>query len=310
MKARVALLALLLLVLFCIFPLPRLEVGGWMASSGIAPRYERVLVGSRPLTLRYVRKGAGESIVLLHGLASSIVTFRAILPDLARDHDVIAVDLPGFGGSEIPSDLTLALLPEAVLALLDRLGVHSATLLGNSLGGGVAAWIAAEHKERVDRLVLVDSVGFNLERKDWPRTLRLSLAMGRVLDPLPLRRLIVSHALHEVFFDPGRVTRSEVDEYLAPLLRPGAPAASRAILSSSAEVAPRLLGAIRELSLPTLVVWGREDRWIPVGQALLFAQAIPGARLAILDGCGHMPQEECPERTLAEVRRFLGSRGP
>jgi pimeloyl-ACP methyl ester carboxylesterase len=307
-RKGVALVGLALLALWLLARLtdrPPGPTGGWMAAAGVSPRFETVSAGGRPLTVRYVRRGAGRPVLLIHGLCSSLVTWRRVLPLLAEDRDVIAMDLPGFGGSEIPEPLTPALLSEAVLGLLSNLHLPRVSLVGNSLGGGIAAGIAAEHPERVERLVLVDSVGFGRDETDWPATLRLASRFGGILDHLPLRRVLVVRALHEVFYDPAFVTPEEVDEYLAPLSRPGASAATRSLLASSRTDAGRLREEIIAIRAPTLILWGREDRWIPAAHAGLFASAIPGARAVILEECGHLPQEERPDEVARLIRSFL-----
>jgi pimeloyl-ACP methyl ester carboxylesterase len=249
--------------------------------------------------------------VLLHGLASSIFTWRGVLPALARDHDVVAVDLPGFGGSEAPEGLTPELLPRAVLGLMDRLGLGRAHLAGNSLGGAVAVMIAARHPERVGRLVLLDAAGYNFAPADRPFFVRLAGGPGAgALGGRPLvRRLLVELALRQVFHDDAKVTSETVDEYEAPLARPGALGALRSLVrgTASPEIArfPELIATIRA---PTLIVWGREDAWVPLRDAGRFAAAIPGSRTVVLEGCGHMPQEERPEEVARLLSEFLAGR--
>src|SRR5207344_47344 len=119
------------------------------------PRFDSV-AGRR---VRFVRKGSGPAIVLVHGFASSLYTWKDVLPALARDHDVLAIDLPGFGQSDCPPDLSSDEYPAVVLGLLDRLGLSRATLVGNSLGGSVVLAVAAERPALVERLVLVDAAG-------------------------------------------------------------------------------------------------------------------------------------------------------
>jgi pimeloyl-ACP methyl ester carboxylesterase len=279
----------------------------WMARAGLLPRTTRIPYGAGFLKVRYVRAGKGTPVVLLHGLASSLATYRRVFDGLASEHDTIALDFPGFGGSEIPENETLSALPDAVLSFLQGLGLTRVDLVGHSLGGAVASWIAGTHPDAVSKLALLDAAGFNLRLEDRPALLRYGARFGGLLDVLPVRRLFVDRALHQVFFDPKEVTDEEVAIYLRPLTRPGALRAVREILRPEAGMSARLLLAIRSVRAPTLVLWGKDDTWVPAGQAALFAEAIPGARVVLLDRCGHMPQEEQPERTLEELRAFLGS---
>jgi len=249
-------------------------VGSWLDESGLVPE-ERVVAGRR---VRYLRAGQGPAVVLIHGLASSIYTWKDVLPRLSRAHDVVALDLPGFGGSEQPADLGFGDLVAVVPALLDALDVERASLVGNSLGGAVAATVAALHPDRVPALVLIDAAGFQRDLGDLPAVLRVAVADPTgLLAGLPLKRPLTRVALLRVFHDDSRVTDARVAEYVAPLLRPGAVASLRSLL----ETPPARLESLREalpgIRAPTLVVWGREDAWIPVSHAERFAEVIPDA---------------------------------
>lgn len=281
-------------------------VGGWMAQAGVAPRYE-TLGGAR---VRYVRRGSGPPVVLLHGFASSIYTWKDVLPALAEAHDVVAVDLPAHGGSDVPAELPASLYPQVVVGLLDRLGLPRATLVGNSLGGAVAVVVAARHPERVDRLALLDAAGYNFAPRDRPWILRLAGATGAgpLLERLPVQRRLVTLGLRQVFHDDRLVTRDRVDEYVAPLLRPGALRGLGALLGSTDDLGfPDIVAAVRA---PALVLWGRDDLWIPAAHGERYAAALPASRMAVIDGCGHMPQEERPAEVSRLLREWLASPAP
>jgi pimeloyl-ACP methyl ester carboxylesterase len=272
----------------------------WWQRAGVEPRYEDL----SGLRVRYVRRGRGPAMILRHGLASSIYTWADVIPALARDHDVVAVDLPGFGGSDIPGGLSSDVYPATVLGLMDRLGISRATLVGNSLGGAVGIVLAARHPERVRRLVLIDSAGYNLDPSRRPLILRLvgSAPTAAALDALPVRRRVVAAALHQVFHDPARVTPERVEEYLAPLARPGATDAVRSVLTRQGGFG--LPALVSEVRVSTLIIWGRNDRWIPVADADRFAAAIPGAHKIVLEECGHVPQEERPAEVVHLLEEF------
>jgi pimeloyl-ACP methyl ester carboxylesterase len=272
-----------------------------MAAAGVEPRYETV----DGIRLRYVRKGQGPPLLLLHGIASSIYTWKDVLPLLATHHDVIALDLPGFGGSGIPERLDGEVEVRGVLGLLDRFAVARTSIVGNSLGGAVAVAIAAREAGRVDRLVLIDAAGYNFAMADRPWVLRLAGgAPAWMADLVPLRPL-VALGLKQVFHDDRLVTPARLAEYLAPLRRPGASAGVRQLLLAAEGMG--FPGIVRRVRAPTLVVWGRYDAWIPVRDAGRFAADIPGARVVMMEA-GHMPQEERPAETAALVAEFLDSK--
>ncbi|MBI3932675.1 MAG: alpha/beta fold hydrolase [Acidobacteria bacterium] len=302
--AAIAAVLAALAVLTLVPEAPPGPTGAWMAAAGLTPRHESVA----GLRVRYVRKGAGPAVVLLHGFGASLYTWKDLIPALAPRHDVVALDFPGFGGSQAPPDLAWDLYPRVVLGLMDRLGVPRAALVGHSMGGAVAVMTAAQQPERVERLVLLDSAGFNLRAADRPFLIRLagSAPAAALVQRFPVRRLLVRTGLRQVFHDDSRVTPERVEEYLAPLARPEALPAIRSLVASGSEaMAERFVGLLGRLHVSTLVVWGREDTWAPVAHASRFGEAIPGSRTVILDGCGHMPQEERPEDTARLLSGFL-----
>jgi pimeloyl-ACP methyl ester carboxylesterase len=286
--------------LLLLWPEPPPVTGAWLARAGLVPRFAQV----DGLRVRYVRAGKGPPVVLLHGFASSCYSWAEVIPPLAATHDVVALDMPGFGGSDVRADLTAATLARAVIGLLDQLGLRRVTLVGHSLGGAVAAGIGASSPDRVGALVLVDAAGFNFAPADRPWILGLlSSPAGVLFDRLPVRRRAVALGLRQVFYDDALVNPERVDEYTAPLLRPGTVPALRSILHSHDRLG--LPEAVASLRQPTLVIWGAEDAWIPVAHADRFVAAIPGARKVVLPRCGHMPQEERPEEVVAVLREFL-----
>jgi len=274
----------------------------WLAQEGLAARYEAV-DGPR---LRYVRAGQGPAVVLVHGFGSSLYTWKDVIPGLAVDHDVVALDLPGFGLSDQPPDLSVDDLPRAVVGLMDRLAIARAALVGNSLGGGVCALVAARHPDRVDALVLVDAAGFNLRDADRPPMIRfLASPGGLVLGALPGKRLAVECTLRQVFHDPALVSPERVAEYLQSARRPGTIPSMRALGASMEGRAGLVRDALAGVRAPSLVLWGRDDRWIPVADAERFHAALPGSRVVLIDDCGHVPQEEKPEVVLRVLRELL-----
>ena len=301
--AALALLGLLALVALKRYDRPPPPPGRWLASLGLEERFATV----HGVRVRYLRTGRGPAVVLIHGLASSIYTWKDEIPALARGHEVVALDLPGFGGSDQPADLAFALFPRVVVGLMDELGISRASLVGNSLGGAVAAVVAARHPARVERLVLVDAAGFNLRTADRPALVRLAaqpLAEAFV-SRLPVKRLLVTVGLRQVFHDDAKVTEERIDEYLAAASRPGTFASLRSLLSSKQLRPEETEELLHRVTAPTLVVWGGEDAWIPVAHADRFVEAIPRARKVVLPGVGHTPEEEAPEEMVRLLLEFL-----
>jgi pimeloyl-ACP methyl ester carboxylesterase len=279
---------------------PPVAPGSWLAAASLEARYETV-EGQR---IRYVRAGAGPAVVLVHGFGSSLYSWKDVIPGLAASYDVVALDLPGFGQSDQPADLSLEDLPQAVLGLMDRLGIERAALVGNSMGGATAALVAAREPGRVGALVLVDAAGFNMGPSQRPGLVRLTTSpLAPLIGLLPGKRLVVEVSLRQVFHDHARVTPERLSEYLAAAERPGTLPAMRSLGASLAGRPSVVAESLARIEARTLVLWGDDDRWIPLADADRFVAAIPGSRKVVIPACGHVPQEERP----AEVARLLVS---
>jgi pimeloyl-ACP methyl ester carboxylesterase len=308
--ARLALLLALLGALvgaLAVHDRPPVAPGAWLAAAGLEARHETV-DGHR---LRYVRAGSGPAVVLVHGFASSLYTWKDVIPALASGHDVVALDLPGFGQSDQPADLSFEDFPRAVLGLMDRLAIGKAALVGNSMGGATAAIVAAEEPERVDALVLIDAAGFNLGPSERPRMVSFAMSrVGSLLARLPGKRLVVEASLRQVFHDSSHITPERLSEYLAAASRPGTFPAIRSLGASSADRQAVVTQSLPRIRARALVLWGDDDRWIPIAHADRFVAAIPGARKVVIPSCGHVPQEEKPEEVARLLVAFLAEAGP
>jgi len=286
---------------------PPVTPGSWLATASLEARHETV----EGRLVRYVRAGSGHAVVLVHGFGSSIYTWKDVIPALAQSHDVVALDLPGFGESDQPADLSFEDLPRAVLGLMDRLGIERAALVGNSMGGAAAALVAAESPGRVSALVLIDAAGFDMGPSERPRLVRFAMSpAGSVIARLPGKRLVVEASLRQVFHDGAHVTPERVSEYLAAARRPGTFPAMRSLGASLADRAAVVSQALPRIGAPTLVLWGDDDRWIAIAHADRFVAAIPGARRVVIAACGHVPQEEKPEEVARLLLAFLAQAEP
>jgi pimeloyl-ACP methyl ester carboxylesterase len=244
-------------------------------------------------------------IVLVHGTSASLHTWEGWATELRKERRVIRFDLPGFGltGPNAANDYSIAVYVRFVTALMDRLGVQRFVIAGNSLGGEVAWAVAHAHPQRVARLVLVNAAGYRIESIAIPLGFRI--AGTPALQPL-MRQLLppgmVEKSVRSVYGDPARVTPELVALYTDLARREGNRAALRQRL------AQRDTGReadIKALKLPTLILWGGQDRLIPPVYGQRFAQDIAGAKLVQFEALGHVPQEEDPAATLVPVREFL-----
>jgi len=265
----------------------------------------------------YRDQGRGDTILLVHGMAGSSRTWREVIPSLAEHHRVLAPDLVGHGRSEKPpGDYSLGAFANLLRDLLDALGIERVTVVGQSLGGGIAMQFAYQFPERVDRLVLVSSGGLGRE-VSW--ILRLLAAPGAelalpVVAPWFVREpgMAVSRWLRDRGLRAARL--AEMWDAYASLTEADNRAAFLRTLRAVVDPGGQAVDASDRLhlaaGLPTLIVWGDADAIIPVEHAAAAHAALPGSRLEIFEGVGHFPQTEDPERFLAVLEDFLRTTAP
>lgn len=265
----------------------------------------------------HVQVGGGGQppIILIHGYAAGTFTWRQVFGALSQQGLVIAYDQPGFGQSSrlLPDDwdghnpYALEAQADLVVALLDRFEIDKAILIGHSAGGTIATQTALRYPDRIDSLVLVAPAIFTEPpppRGTVPILRRLGTGPGQVLVRALAR--LVDQFIDRSWHDRSKITQ-DVRENYRQFLR-----AEHWELAlwymSIAERTPRLSRRIAELSLPTLVVTGDDDRVIRTRQSIRVVRRLPNARLALIHDCGHIPQEEMPEQFLSAVFSFIESR--
>jgi len=280
-----------------------------------APELQHVSIHGHDVGFR--RAGDGPALLLIHGIAGSSQTWEPVIGALAEDHTVLAPDLIGHGASaKPPGDYSLGAQASAMRDFLSVQGIERATVVGQSFGGGVAMQFAYQYPDHCDRLVLVGSGGLGRE-VSW--LLRL-LAVPGVEYVLPvlfpafvrdrgndlmgfLHRAGLRHARGaEMWKAYASLTEAENRKAFVTTLRgvvdPG---------GQSVSAMDRLYLAAR---IPTLIVWGDHDKIIPVSHARAAHEAIAGSRLEVIEGAGHFPHVEAPERFVTVLRDFLETTEP
>jgi pimeloyl-ACP methyl ester carboxylesterase len=248
-------------------------------------------------------------IVLLHGTSASLHTWQGWADALKGERRAIRFDLPGFGltGPAPDGNYTMDAYVRFVLAMLDRLGVQQAVLVGNSFGGNVAWATALAHPSRVAKLVLVDSAGYPMNPQSVPIGFRIARlpALNRIAE-VALPRSVIESSVRNVYGNPDKVTPEVVDLYFDITVREG----NRRALAQRWKQAPSgaMAERIREIKVPTLILWGARDRLIPPEDGARFQRDIAGSRLVVFGDLGHVPHEEDPARTVAAARSFLDAK--
>ena len=263
----------------------------------------RAVAGTR-LHVRDSGPRAGNAVIMIHGVGSSLHTWEPWAAALQDEFRVIRFDLPGAGLSppDPTGDYTDTRTIAIIDALMDELGVARAAMVGNSLGGRIAWRFAAAHPERVTRMVLVSPDGFASPPFEYGKPTEISPVFNAVEYVLP--RFFLRSSLEGAYADPARLDEATLDRY-HDLLR--APGVRGALLERFRQV--RLVDPVPLLSgmgMPVLLLWGEEDGFIPIANAQDYLAALPDARLVRLPGIGHVPMEEAPDVSLVPVRAFLG----
>jgi pimeloyl-ACP methyl ester carboxylesterase len=265
----------------------------------------------------YVVGGEGPTVLLIHGIGGDWRTWEPVLDGLAREHHVVAVDLPGHGRStKGAGDYSLGALATTLRDLGGALGIERATVAGHSLGGGIAMQFAYQFPERCQRLVLVSSGGLG---RDVGLVLRLATLPGSELFlslAAPPARSLINLAASAGGLLPIRPA-PDAEHYahaFAALAEPDTRAAFLGTLRGVVGARGQLVDARDRLYLaehmPTLIVWGERDAVLPVDHGHAAQQAMPGSRLEIFEGAGHLPQLNDPRRFISVFEDFMSTTDP
>jgi pimeloyl-ACP methyl ester carboxylesterase len=247
-----------------------------------AVKIERGRLEIGPVCIHYQVAGAGEPVVLVHGLSGSTRWWRRNIPALAAQCQVYVLDLIGFGGSRGRQRFVLGEAARYLTAWMDRLGIERASLIGHSMGGAIAADLAADFPDRVERLVLVDAAALPFEDGHLPRVLGLARALWWL--PLSFLPILITDAARA-----GPITLWK---------------AARELLTT--DMRPKL----SRIEAPTLLLWGEHDALVPLAIGRQLNRCLPQAELIVIEGAGHNPMWDRPEQFNRVVVDFLAAEPP
>ena len=266
------------------------------------------------VNVHYKIYGQGEpTFVLLHGFGASVFSWREVVEPLAQHGTVIAYDRPAFGLTERPlewegeSPYGPQAQVDIVLGLMDELGVEKAILVGNSAGGTVSMQVALQHPERVEALILVDAAVYaGGGAPSWSRPILKTPQMNHV-GPLIARQLQAQGVefIKTAWHDPSKITQDIFDGYQKPLQIANWDKALWQLTVASEESG--LVERLAEITMPTLVITGDDDRIVPTEQSLRLADELPNAELKVIAQSGHLPHEERPVEFMQAVTDFLST---
>ncbi|MCK9376893.1 MAG: alpha/beta hydrolase [Syntrophobacterales bacterium] len=272
---------------------------------------ERQVFDYQGLKINYYEAGQGPPVILLHGFGGCTYTYRYLAPELAKDHRVLAIDLKGYGLSDKPADGKYAVADQAdlVAAFIRSQDLHDLVIMGHSMGGAVTLMTYFKVREdappRVKKLVLIDSAGYPQKMPWFIRLAKLPLVGsvgGRVMSP----RFATFMVLRKSYYNKDKITDEQINTYAYYGSLPGA---REAVTETAKQIVPEDIDALtaryKTISVPVLIVWGREDEVVPLSVGENFKRDIPDSELAILPHCGHIPLEECAGETNRTVEAFL-----
>jgi len=253
-----------------------------------------------------LRAGAGEPVILLHGLGASSYSWRFAFEELSKRYEVFAPDLPGFGRTDKPRDFdySIAGLHRWVVAFMDRMGVKKARFAGNSMGGVITLWTAMDAGHRVERMALLGTPAYpeNRPKLLWPLGWPV---LGRVLERA-LGDTTLRYVARSTFVDKSKVTEEMIAEYGAPLkTAEGRRAVAEFIRRAIPPDFQERIASYRKLEHRALVLAGDSDNMVDHRGAERLSKDLPRARFVYLERCGHAPQEDAPDRVIPMLRDFF-----
>lgn len=276
-----------------------------------APQDRYITVGNA--NIRYWDEGQGPPLLLVHGLGGFAENWAANIFPLAERHRVLVPDLPGFGRSgKTPAPRSMFDFVRFLNEFTEALKIEKASLAGNSLGGGLVLQFAVEYAAKVEKLVLVDNAGMGREVINDFKVCSIPF-LGELLIR-PSRDASIA-TWRKVLHDPAAVTEDLITLGYEYMTLPGAKKALMNTIRAGIDIRGQRMELVRELmaglgsvTALALIIWGRQDRILPVAHAHVCHERLPGSRLEIFDNCGHMPQLEHPDRFNALVLAFLDGR--
>lgn len=262
--------------------------------------------------------GSGDPIIALHGLGASLYSWRELIGKIPN-HQLMLIDLRGAGKSPKPRDkhYSTAEQAELIYQFIREKNLKNLTLMGNSYGGAVALLVAlrlgetAEDRARLSRLILIGSGGYKEGLPIHLKILRTPVIGWLALHVFLTPRKAARKVLRDSYYDKCGITDEQVDAYARPI---GGPGGRYALLQTAKQAVPKNIDQITSqyptITVPTLILWGEDDRVIRPPTACRLNNAIKTSKLVVIKYAGHVPQEEQPAATICQINLFLGSNIP
>ncbi len=263
--------------------------------------------------IKYDEIGSGEPIILLHGFGVSSYSWHLISKPLSQKNKLFLIDLKGFGSSDKPLDDKYSISDQAeiILSFIQKNNLQNLILIGHSMGGVVALQTVLQciktGNNFLKGLILIDSPAYKQRLPLFIQILRIPVLNKLIFSFLPVK-LCTKLLLRKTFFNDNKITDEMVKNYSRSLDMTGS---SHALIATANKIVPEntdeITSKYKEIKIPTLIIWGEDDKIIPLPTGQHLEQTIPNSKLVIILDCGHMPQEEKPEETTEIISEFLES---
>jgi pimeloyl-ACP methyl ester carboxylesterase len=252
----------------------------------------------------------GHDVFLLHGLPSSMYTWENVASILQKNgYHVWLMDMKGFGWSDKPVDskYDIDTLSSEVNKFLEAKGLKDLYFVGNSFGGGIAMVMALEHPDKISKLVFADAAGYP---QDLPMVIKLARLPGAGQTMKMIFGMwIIDWNLGEVMYDKKTITDEQRNAYYDRIRSEGAmDALIKVVKGINFDDYVKYTKRVSTIKFPTLIIWGDDDKWVPIANGYQISKSIAGSTFVEISKCGHMPQEEKPERTAELLMNFFADK--
>lgn len=266
-----------------------------------------------PIELNHKIYGSGNPVLCIHGFGASLFSWRNFVDPFPRTYQLILIDLKGCGDSPKPPDSHYSTKDHADLLfkfILDH-DLKNLTLVGNSYGGALSLFLSIMLFEnepgRLRSLILIDAGAYKEYIPGYLKLIGVPI-IGAAAIYLTPAKFMAKSILKLAYYDDKKISKAQINAYAAPIASPGG---KHALLETGKQIIPpnidEIIAKYKDIDVPTLIIWGRQDKIIDPIVGTLLDQAIPNSTLKWIEQCGHVPQEERPDATLPLVLDFLAS---
>lgn len=264
------------------------------------------LVNLNGIETYVVEMGEGECIIFVNGIAVTSYTWRGVIKALKDKYHIFAMDFKGFGHSEKNGgEYSVEIYTQQLKFLINHYNITKATLVASSLGGRIALNYILQFPEKINKLILLDSAGYQINKKNLSFLVKLfRFELFRKLFEISLTKCAVRIFIKWALENERIIDEELVDTYFSPLNEKGGIEALTSLIKSLS-YSDLNYEAIKTINVPTLIIWGDKDKWFPKSDAYKFHKDIRNSKLIIIKDCGHGPHEEYPEKVSEIIEDFM-----